>query len=51
MVKINTATGRLPLDEKFGGEGASHPGLDFGRREWPHGATGGAIVHGALFGP
>jgi hypothetical protein len=32
-------------------KGAEFPGLNFDRAEWPHGATGKAFVHGALFGP
>jgi hypothetical protein len=45
------ATGKLTVDEKFKMKGADHPGIDFDRPRWPHGATGKAFVHGALFGP
>jgi hypothetical protein len=43
--------GKLSLDESFREPGASVPGISFNRQEWPHGRTGPAVVHGALFGP
>ena len=51
IVDIDMTTGKLTIDEKFKMKGAGHPGLDFDRAKWPHGATGKAFVHGALFGP
>jgi hypothetical protein len=45
MLKFDEATGRLSLDEAFGTHGA----IQFDRPGWPHGATGKALVHGALF--
>ena len=51
IANIDMATGRLTLDEKFKMKGADQPGIDFDRPNWPHGETGKAFVHGALFGP
>jgi len=51
IANIDMATGKLTVDEKFKMKGADHPGIDFDRPRWPHGATGKAFVHGALFGP
>ncbi|HKZ03165.1 MAG TPA: selenium-binding protein SBP56-related protein [Pyrinomonadaceae bacterium] len=50
IVNIDMRTGKLTLDETFKEKGGDHPGLNFDRRRWPHGATGKAVVHGALFG-
>ena len=50
IVDIDEDTGTLTLDQDFRDEGAAHPGLDFNRTHWPHGETGGAVVHGSLFG-
>ncbi len=51
IANIDMKTGKLTIDEKFRSKGSEHAGLDFDRPKWPHGATGKAIVHGALFGP
>lgn len=45
MVKVNPTTGALAVDTAFGTEGI----VDFGRQVWPHGNTGPAIPHGAVF--
>ena len=45
MLKFDEATGRLSIDESFGSGG----GIQFDRAEWPHGASGKAIVHGTVF--
>jgi hypothetical protein len=45
MLKFDEATGQLSIDESFGTGG----GIQFDRAEWPHGATGKAIVHGTVF--
>ncbi|MFQ5691172.1 MAG: hypothetical protein ACE5HQ_12980 [Gemmatimonadota bacterium] len=50
IVDLDQETGALTVDEAFRDTGAAHPGIDFHRMQWPHGATGGAVVHGALFG-
>lgn len=50
LVNVDAATGALTIDERFRDEGASLPGVTFDRPEWPHGATGRAVPHGAVFG-
>jgi hypothetical protein len=49
IANIDKETGKLTLDEDFREKGVDHPGIDFDRARWPHGATGKAVVHGALF--
>ncbi|WP_457653856.1 hypothetical protein [Rhodocaloribacter sp.] len=50
VVAIDSETGALSIDEAFRDGEEGLPGIDFDRATWPHGATGGAVVHGALFG-
>lgn len=45
MLKFDERTGKLALDTSFGNGG----GVQLDRAEWPHGATGKAIVHGTVF--
>ncbi len=49
IARINPANGRLSLDEGFRDKGSATPGVSFDRANWPHGATGKAIPHGAVF--
>lgn len=50
IVNFDRRTGKMTIDEKFRtGRGAL--GIDFDRVRWPHGPSGKALVHGALFGP
>jgi hypothetical protein len=49
VAHLDPVTGALWLDDRFTTPGASRPGLDLGRTVWPHGATGPAIPHGAVF--
>ena len=51
VARFDEKTGELTLDNTFREPGSSRPGLDFDRQDWPHGKTGPAVVHGALFGP
>jgi hypothetical protein len=51
IAKIDMATGKLSLDQKFKLKGSETLGLDFRKLRWPHGESGPAWVHGALFGP
>ena len=51
VATIDMKTGKLALDEKFRTKGSDQIGVDFDRLRWPHGETGKAFVHGALFGP
>ncbi|HEX7124023.1 MAG TPA: selenium-binding protein SBP56-related protein [Gemmatimonadaceae bacterium] len=51
MVNVDPVTGALSIDENFRDPGASRPGVWFDRQDWPHGAAGRAMPHGAVFGP
>ena len=37
------------IDDRFRDAGASVAGVSFDRADWPHGATGPAVPHGAVF--
>ena len=50
IANVDAKTGALSLDEDFSDAGATRPGLNFDRVEWPHGAAGRAMPHGAVFG-
>jgi hypothetical protein len=50
MVHIDSQTGRLSWDETFRSSRDSL-GINFRRDEWPHGRTGEAFAHAALFRP
>jgi hypothetical protein len=47
LLKLDDATGALTIDTAFSEDGT--PGFSFARRTWPHGWTGEAIPHGAVF--
>jgi len=49
LARLDRATGALHLDTSFKTRGAEQPGVDFAREQWPHGPTGRAIPHGAVF--
>ncbi|MGQ0559668.1 MAG: hypothetical protein ACT4OE_08815 [Sphingosinicella sp.] len=49
LARIDPRTGALELDTTFRSAGATVPGVDFNRANWPHGATGPARPHGAVF--
>jgi hypothetical protein len=49
LARLDRRSGALTLDTSFKEPGATEPGVDFGRTLWPHGATGKAIPHGAVF--
>ena len=49
MLKFDEATGKLSIDDTFGHGPAGQPRLSFDRASWPHGASGKALVHGAVF--
>lgn len=49
LAQLNRTTGALHLDTTFKAPGSPLPGVDFGRERWPHGPTGSAIPHGAVF--
>jgi hypothetical protein len=49
IVNLDKETGKLTLEDRFRLAGTDQPGVNFDRPNWPHGSTGKAIVHGALF--
>lgn len=51
LVDFDPVSGKVALDEDFGAGDAFGPGLIIDRAEWPHGPTGPAIAHGAVFWP
>ena len=51
VLTVDPQTGELAVDEGFRDPGSDGAGVDFGRSEWPHGSTGAARPHGAVFGP
>lgn len=51
VLMVDRETGDLAVDERFRDPDSERPGVDFGRAEWPHGATGPARPHGSVFGP
>jgi len=50
VVVLDEESGELSIDAAFREPGSSDPGIRFDRDDWPHGRTGRAWVHGALFG-
>ena len=50
VLTVDPATGELAVDSRFPDSGSERPGVDFGRAQWPHGRTGAARPHGAVFG-
>jgi 56kDa selenium binding protein (SBP56) len=51
IVNVDAGTGKLSVDESFRQEGFDVPALNWEHFTWPHGESGKAIPHGALFGP
>jgi len=49
LAVVDRRTGALRLDTTFKTGGATRPGVDFDRQNWPHGSTGRVIPHGAVF--
>lgn len=49
LADLDRETGALELDTTFKAPGAAQPGVYFGREQWPHGTTGPAVPHGAVF--
>jgi hypothetical protein len=50
VARLDPDTGALSLDDRFRDPGSDRAGVSFERREWPHGASGPARPHGAVFG-
>jgi hypothetical protein len=49
LLQLDRATGQISLVEEFRTPGSEHPGIDMNDVAWPHGVTGSAIPHGAVF--
>jgi hypothetical protein len=49
MLRVDTETGQLRVDNAFRDETTDEVGIDFNRTKWPHGATGPARPRGLLF--
>lgn len=49
LADLDRETGALRLDTTFKAPGAVQPGVYLGREEWPHGRSGPAVPHGAVF--
>ena len=51
LARFDSTNGLLTWDEGFKEAGATGRGVSFDRERWPHGATGPAVPHAAVFGP
>jgi len=49
IARVDQATGRLSLDDRFREEGASEPGFRMDNKAWPHGGNAKGVPHGAVF--
>ena len=49
LARFDTATGRMALDSTFRDPGSARPGVSLDRPDWPHGRSGSAMPHGAVF--
>ena len=49
MIDVDPATGKLQLARDLPATASGIPGIRFDRNEWPHGKTGPAFAHGAVF--
>jgi len=49
IARFDPATGALALDERFRAAGSSEPGYRMENVQWPHGGSGAAVPHGAVF--
>lgn len=49
LARLDPETGELELEESFREPLGGRPGVDLRRASWPHGETGPAAPHGAVF--
>lgn len=49
LFSIDPGTGKLSVVENFRDPGTELPGVSFNRKDWPHGSSGNAVPHGAVF--
>ena len=50
MFDFDPVSGQLSLDESFGSSEFPKAGVSFYREAWPHGESGTAVPHAAVFG-
>ena len=50
LIDMDPETGKLRLARDLPATGSGIPGIRYDRDEWPHGKTGPAFAHGAVFG-
>ena len=50
LIDMDPETGKLQLARDLPATGSGIPGIRYDRSEWPHGKTGPAFAHGAVFG-
>lgn len=50
LARFDSARGVLAIDSTFRDSGSTRPGVSFARESWPHGESGPAMPHAALFG-
>ena len=51
LIDMDPETGQLRRAGDLPATGSRIPGIRFARNEWPHGKTGPAFAHGAVFSP
>jgi len=51
LIDVNPDTGELRHADDLPATGSGIPGVRFDRDQWPHGETGPAFAHGAVFSP
>jgi hypothetical protein len=51
LIDVDRETGKLRLADDLPATGSGIPGVRFDRDQWPHGETGPAFAHGAVFSP
>ena len=49
IARFDETSGKLVLDERFRAAGSAEPGLRMEGITWPHGGSGPAVPHGAVF--
>jgi hypothetical protein len=49
LAHFDSSAGRMSFDSTFRDPGSARLGVSFDRPSWPHGPSGGAMPHGAVF--
>jgi 56kDa selenium binding protein (SBP56) len=49
LAHFDSSAGRMSFDSTFRDSGGARLGVSFDRAAWPHGASGAAMPHGAIF--